>query len=114
MFGYMFSSGGSASDTRMIVEDESKADKLRIQSLELTCAGMWSILRDKLGVTDDELVHAIHTIDERDGVADGRISQAARVCPHCHRKALTRNPTTCSWCGGELALLGSGQIPPHL
>jgi hypothetical protein len=96
----------------MIVEDESKVDKLRIQSLELTCAAMWTILKDKLAVTDEELVHAIHAIDARDGVADGKIAQAARVCPHCHRKVLTRNPTTCAWCGGDLALLGSGPIPP--
>lgn len=111
MFGYMF---GSSSDARMVVEDETKLDKLRIQSLELTCAAMWSILKNKVGTTDEELVDAIHAIDERDGVADGRISQAARVCPHCHRKALTRNPTKCSWCGGELALLGTGQVPPRL
>ena len=108
----MFSTGTSASDTRMIVEDESKLDKLRIQSLELTCAAMWTILKDKMGLSDEDLVNAIHAIDARDGVADGKISQAARICPQCHRKVLTRNPTKCSWCGGELGLLGTGQVPP--
>ena len=116
MFGYMFAgsqvvgglpSGISSMDARLIAEETSKPYEQKIQALELTCAAMWTILKDKLGVTDEELIQAIHEVDARDGVIDGKISQVSRVCPHCHRKVLTRNPTTCSWCGGSLAPVGT-------
>jgi hypothetical protein len=92
----------------MIVEDSTKSLELRIQALELTCAALWTILKEKNGYTDDDLMRAIHEVDARDGVIDGKISQSARVCPHCNRKVLTRNPTKCAWCGGDLSPLGAG------
>ncbi len=103
----MYTPGGtSTTEARIIAEDTVRATELKVQALELTCAAMWTILKDKLGVTDEELIHAIHEVDARDGVVDGKIGQAARVCPHCQRKVLTRNPTKCAWCGGDLAPLG--------
>lgn len=113
MFPYMFSGpmysplGTSSADARMIAEDTVKSAELKINALELTCAAMWTILKDKLGVTDEELIHAIHEVDARDGVVDGKISQVSKECPHCHRKLLTRNPTKCAWCGGNLSPLGT-------
>ena len=108
MFNYMFSgsTGMSSGDARSIAEDTVKASELKVRSLEMTCAAMWTILKDKLAVTDEELIHAIHAVDARDGVVDGRIGQAAKECPHCHRKVLTRNPIKCAWCGGDLAPVG--------
>lgn len=112
MFPYMLSgplyisSGTSTSEARLIAEDTVKATEQKIQALELTCAAMWTILKDKLGTTDEELIRAIHEVDARDGVVDGKISQSSRECPHCHRKALTRNPTKCAWCGGDLGPVG--------
>ena len=112
MLSYMLantpiSGGVSSADARFIAEDANKASELKIQALELTCAAMWTILRDKLGVTEAELVQAIHDVDARDGVVDGKISPISKECPHCHRKALTRNPTKCAWCGGDLSPVGT-------
>lgn len=112
MFSYMLASkiyspsSVSSADARMIVEDSTKSLELRIQALELTCAALWTILKEKNGYTDDELMRAIHEVDARDGVIDGKISQSARICPHCNRKVLTRNPTKCAWCGGDLGPVG--------
>ena len=112
MLSYMISnpvggmSGISSADARMIAEDSSKAIELRLQSLELACAAMWTILKDKHGYTDELLVEAITEVDGRDGKVDGKISRAERICTHCNRKVLTRNPNKCSWCGGALHPLG--------
>ncbi len=81
---------------------------MQLQALELTCAALWTILKEKNGYTDEELIKAIHDVDARDGTVDAKISEAARVCPLCKRKVLTRNPTKCSWCGGNLSPLGAG------
>ena len=114
MFNYLFVNypfvprGVSAADAHMIVDETTKNLELRIQALELTCAALWTILKDKNGYTDDELINAIHEVDARDGAVDGKISHIARVCPHCNRKVLTRNPTKCSWCSGNLSPLGAG------
>ena len=112
MLSYMISgpvsgtSGMSSADARMIAEDSSKALELRLQALELSCAAMWTLLKEKNGYTDEELVAAITEIDGRDGKVDGKISRAERICPTCNRKVLTRNPNKCSWCGGALHPLG--------
>lgn len=98
--------GISSGDARVIAEDAVRATDQKIEALELTCAAMWTIFKDKLGVTDEELIKAIHEVDARDGVVDGKISQSSRECPHCHRKVLTRNPTKCAWCGGDLGPVG--------
>jgi hypothetical protein len=88
MFGYMLASkiyspaSVSSADARMMVEDSTKTLELRVQALELTCAALWTILKEKNGYTDDELVQAIHAVDARDGVVDGKVTQSARVCPH--------------------------------
>ena len=99
-------SGISSADARIIAEDSSKAIELRLQALELSCEAIWTILKEKNGFTDDQLVAAITEVDGRDGKVDGKISRAERICPTCNRKVLTRNPTKCSWCGGALHPLG--------
>lgn len=113
MFGYMLGGptiggGVSTMGASIIAEDAIKNAELRVQALELTCAALWTILKEKNGLTDEDLVRAIHEVDARDGTVDGKISHVAKECPRCHRKLLTRNPTKCAWCGGELSPLGAG------
>jgi len=74
----------------------------RIEHLELTCAGLWELLKFKIGCTDEELINAIHHVDARDGVVDGKAGAAGGVCPSCQRKVLTRSSARCSWCGADL------------
>jgi hypothetical protein len=112
MFSYILAnqlrpSGASLTDARLIADETAKPLELRVQALELTCGALWLILKQKHGYTDEELMQAIHDVDAMDGVVDGKITQAGRVCPHCKRKCLTRNPTICSWCGGSLGPIGT-------
>ena len=64
-------SGGSR-ETKSNVQDLTK----RVDRLELICEAMWIIMREKLGVTDDELVARIAELDLSDGVADGKKNHA--------------------------------------
>lgn len=70
-----------------------------VQSLELACAGMWELLKFKLGCTDDELIAAVQTVDARDGQIDGKIRKPVGDCPSCGRRILMRKSNKCAWCG---------------
>jgi hypothetical protein len=74
----------------------------RLDALELACSGMWMLLKTKHGYTDEELTQAIHAVDARDGVVDGKMTPPQAVCPACGRHALTRQRSRCLWCGAEM------------
>lgn len=76
--------------------------KYRVESLELACAGLWELLKFKLGCTDEELIKAVEVVDGRDGEVDGKIRKAGDLCPSCGRQRLTRQSAKCAWCGGTL------------
>lgn len=110
MFGSIFynlrttvvNAGASVTDARNAAEEVSMRLESRLDHLELACAGMWELLKEKNGFTDDDLVAAIIKVDSRDGNTDGKIGAAARVCPACMRKLLSRDSPKCSWCGADL------------
>ncbi len=76
----------------------------RIDALELACAAMWDILKQKGGLTDAELIKAIEHVDGRDGNVDGKIRPVEAVCPNCNRKLMTRSRKACVWCGATLKM----------
>ena len=75
----------------------------RLEHLELACAGLWELLKDKLGATDEELFKAIHAYDARDGVVDGKITNKMTTCPVCNHKLLTKSRSHCVWCGADFS-----------
>lgn len=98
----VINSGASATDARLAAESVVMTIESRMDYLELACAGLWTLLKQKHGYTDDELIAAIQEVDARDGNIDGKIGRSGRTCPHCQRKLLTRDSPKCSWCGGAL------------
>ena len=79
-----------ASDARLLEE--------RVDRTLLACEAMWSIMRDKLGVTDVDLVERINDIDLSDGKLDGKVRKTAVACPKCKRTISQRFPR-CMYCG---------------
>ena len=64
-------------DTRQLADQLERA--------LLACEGMWTLVRDKLGLSDDELVARINEIDLSDGRLDGKVRKTAVACPKCSR-----------------------------
>ncbi|MHC4550933.1 MAG: hypothetical protein ACYTEZ_19435 [Planctomycetota bacterium] len=93
--------GGSAAADRA----RAKADtlELRLERAFLTLEALWSLLRDRLGVTDEELGRRIVELDESDGMLDGKVRRAPTQCPGCQRTTPTRFPR-CLYCGAAVAL----------
>ncbi len=75
----------------------------RVDSLELACAGLWKLLKETSGLTDEQLLGAIHEVDAADGAVDGRITRGGGTCPHCGHRLLSRTASKCLWCGAPLA-----------
>jgi hypothetical protein len=74
-------------------EAEINRLRSRLQALEVTCEGLWVLLKEKLGCTDEELKEAV----------EGVKSQVdEEFCPSCKRRLLVRSGIQCNWCGHPL------------
>jgi hypothetical protein len=73
----------------------------RLERTLLACEAMWSILRDKLGVTDEDLLNRINEIDLSDGQLDGKVRKPAVACPTC-RRTIARHQSRCMYCGQQI------------
>ena len=93
---------GPASDREAAAAKRS-AEQLeaRLDRALLTMEAMWSLLRDKLGTTDEELLGRVVDIDLSDGVLDGKVRRPALQCPQCERR-IPRRFARCMYCGCEI------------
>ena len=70
----------------------------RLDRALLTMEAMWTLLRDRLQVTDEQLAQRIVEVDESDGLLDGKVRRQAKSCPHCKRTIPGRF-ARCLYCG---------------
>jgi len=84
---------------------DAKADSVehRMDRALLTMEAMWTLLRDRLQVTDEELAQRIVEVDESDGILDGKVRRPPKSCPHCQKTIPGRFPR-CLYCGGTVPL----------
>jgi hypothetical protein len=75
----------------------------RIDALVLANMAMWTILRDKLGVADQELEQRVRELDLSDGKLDGKIRVGAWNCAKCNRPNSPRH-AACLYCGHRNAV----------
>lgn len=73
----------------------------RLDRALLTMEAMWSLLSEKLGVTDDELAERVVQLDLSDGTIDGAVRRPPLACPECDR-TITRRFPQCLYCGTKI------------
>ena len=74
-----------------------------IERLLMISEAMWSILKEKFGYQDMELINRVMEIDRRDGKLDGRVAASPPPsCPKCGR-TLERKRAVCIYCGQLIA-----------
>ena len=73
----------------------------RLERLEMVCEAMWNLLKDKVKITDADIVAKVAELDVTDGVADGKISRAPVHCVKCERPN-SRRRDHCLYCGHPL------------
>lgn len=73
----------------------------RLDKLALLNYALWSLLKERLGVSEAELLERVQELDLRDGKLDGRINGVVINCDDCQRP-LSRRHRKCLYCGFEL------------
>jgi hypothetical protein len=73
--------------------------KRDVERLYMISEALWSILKDRYGLEEDDLVKLIGAIDMQDGRMDGRVAPSKpQRCPQCGR-AMSRRHAHCIYCG---------------
>jgi hypothetical protein len=72
----------------------------RIDKLLLVCGAMWELLRERTGLTEEDLTAKVQEVDLRDGVQDGKVTKEVLKCVKCGR-TLSRRHHCCLYCGAR-------------
>jgi RNase P subunit RPR2 len=75
----------------------------RHEQLKLVTLALWSLLRDRLGLSEAELRKYVEQIDLLDGKKDGKAptSQEKTICEGCSRSVIGTS-AVCVYCGTPL------------
>jgi hypothetical protein len=79
--------------------DEDLADQ--IDRLLLVTEAIWTLCRERLGLSDEQLMARIHALDASDGTIDGRHTRAPRRCAGC-AAMVPAERETCQFCGAAV------------
>ncbi|MBL9156443.1 MAG: zinc ribbon domain-containing protein [Verrucomicrobiales bacterium] len=92
-----------ARSTARDAEREVAALQRRVDFLTIASQALWEIVRERMGLSDQQILERIKEIDLRDGKADGKISKSIQPCPQCHRNNQS-GQSRCVYCGTELPI----------
>jgi hypothetical protein len=92
----------SVSPTTNDVRAQNEFIQCDVEKLFMITEALWTILKEKHGCTDAELVQRVQEIDLRDGKLDGKVAKVKPDCPKCGRKLMGKRPV-CLYCGAEVA-----------
>lgn len=70
----------------------------RLDRLVLVCMAMWSLLKEKTGMTEEDLLKRVQEIDLSDGQLDGKVRPPHVTCQSCGRMMSPRH-LKCIYCG---------------
>lgn len=72
----------------------------RFDRLILVNMALWSLLQEKTGLTEQDLLDRVQEIDLADGQLDGKARKPVAKCPDCDRVMSSRH-NRCLYCGAE-------------
>ena len=92
-------SASSARSTANAARTKANLLSSDVEKLFMITEALWSIVRDQMGFTDDDIIRLVQDIDMRDGKLDGNVAKQINPdCPSCGRKLLGKHPA-CLYCG---------------
>jgi len=107
MFGHLYQNWQIADAPINVDGLQRRVKRLeeQVERLTLASIALAELLRDRLGVPQDDIEAKVHEIDLRDGRLDGKLSRPGPVCPGCQR-ANSPHRTACLYCGKPLPVEG--------
>ena len=80
-----------------------------VRRLYMVTEALWTILKDRIELDDDQLMDLISEIDLRENVRAGVAAESEVLsCPNCGRNLSIRH-TTCIFCGEFIQAASSGR-----
>jgi hypothetical protein len=113
MFGTFVMVGAALDDSKRRAEAAASSQAKRLSSsvgrdlkivnanldkIMLINEALWELMRDKHGLTENDLHKKMYEVDMRDGVLDGKNKRKAAECGQCGRMVSSRHPA-CLYCG---------------
>jgi hypothetical protein len=74
----------------------------RLDQMLLVVQAMWTLVQEKTGLTDAELMARVTELDAHDGTRDGRVTRPPVKCARCGA-AVARKFNRCLFCGEPYA-----------
>jgi hypothetical protein len=75
--------------------------ELQLARVTLVSQALWELLRERVGLTEEQLLAKVNEVDIRDGSLDGKLSAQVVTCPRCQRNVHARH-FRCIYCGQEI------------
>jgi hypothetical protein len=72
----------------------------QLDKLGLICQAMWSLIQEKTGLTEKDLLERVTELDLKDGKLDGKYMRPPVDCPKCGAK-MSNKFNRCLFCGTE-------------
>lgn len=79
------------------LQELARADE-RIDKLVLLAHAMWTLVAEKTGLTEADLLKRVTELDGQDGTIDGRITRPPVRCSKCDA-VISRKFNRCLFCG---------------
>ncbi len=73
----------------------------RLERTLMAVEAMWTLLREKLDLSEEDLIHRINEIDMSDGKLDGKVRKPPVSCPSCGR-TISPKFARCMYCGQQV------------
>jgi hypothetical protein len=89
----------SGSEARSAVHAVQSLES-RVNSLTLVNTALWSLLQERLGLSEEQLADRVKEIDLSDGRLDGKVAPTVGVCSTCNRTMSERH-RRCIYCGAD-------------
>ncbi len=74
----------------------------QVQKMALVNQALFELLKEKVGISDEELRRKVREVDLRDGVQDGDLKAKPLKCPKCG-STVTAGALSCMGCGATVA-----------
>ena len=74
--------------------------ELRLEKLTLVSRALWTFVKERSNLTEEDLFKRVSEIDLSDGALDGKVKHPPADCRSCGRK-LSRRHLQCIYCGSE-------------
>jgi len=95
-------------DTAPVEEGRRQLQDLeqRLSKLTLICLALWSLVQEKTGLKEEDLLERVQQIDLLDGTEDGRVTPQIAKCSQCGRVMNPRH-RKCIYCGHPRLVLSA-------